>query len=278
MAYSREIIAYQTHSTDGAQLDLLSDDLERNGWELQGNSSNKYDEVILSHQEINQAISIKKLGNRFEFNLPTSRINDDIQLFNSIYEKLGPSIEKLSNIELIEWRTHYTNGIVRRISTTPHEGVLIFASSKRLKKYYAENDFNYEFPSGIIELLKQNIIIAIECLDYCFTTIIETEKFTAISSDLVNHIEFEEDDELLILNHSQFSMICNYNNGDYSNPKGDIKPIHQKTPRVQKMAISKSGNEDSGELIIQFDNTSQSVKVNHLIQIEDIPKHMTFDI
>ena len=227
----------------------------------------------MRHPELDRVMWVYQYDGKYRFELRISRDEDEIHLFKQYYRKIKSSIENLNYILHIEWKTHYSNDIVRRISNVSHEGVLIIASSKRLKEYYTNNKFDYDFPKGINELIDKRIIIAINCWDYDFETIIEIEKFTNINSDLINSIEFEKDDELLILNHSQFTMMCHFNGGDYKQHGDIITPTPIESPGLQRMAFSRSGGDYDGELIIQFENKNKTNDSNRLIVIDEIPTH-----
>lgn len=100
------------------------------------------------------------------------------------------------------------------------EGVLIIASSNALKRKYSNEEFDYNFPEGINELISQNSIIAITNSGgdniigkYSSNQAINYFKFDKV---IKQSIELTDDDELLILSHSDFTMICD-KDGDYTN-------------------------------------------------------------
>ena len=113
------------------------------------------------------------------------------------------------------------------------------------------------------------------CWDYSFQTIVETERITEIDSKLVNFIDFDKDDKLLILHHGQFTMICDDKKGDYTQYgfKDIIINIPIEFSGLQGMTLSRSGDEYEGELIIQFNNNSSTSKANSLLQINEVPTH-----
>ena len=307
MCIRDRIIAYQHPRIKETQLVNLVKDLKANGWlfqgrtdndnltytinsgdwiQLEGNETDKlfsdlssltyensFGGMQLKHPEFERILWVYQYEGKYRFELQISRDENEIHLFNQYFKKLQPAIENLKHILHIEWRTHYSNDVVRRMSNVSHAGVLIIASSKRLKEYYSNNKFNYDFPVGIKDLIDKKIIIAINCLDYDFETILETEKFTRINDTLVSSIEFKEEDELLILNHSQFTMICHYNEGDYSKHGDLITPIQIESPGIQKMSFARSKENYDGEMIIQFNNNEKRNTVNRLIEIDEIPTH-----
>lgn len=212
---------------------------------------------------------------QYTFELQISKDENEKELFKIYYAELESAIRKLKSIIHIEWKTHYSSDVVRSITNQYHEGVLILASAKRLKEYYSSNIFNGKYPDGIKELLEKEIIIAIECGDHSFTTIVETERFSKVNKNLANTIVFHQDDKLLVLHHGQFSMICNHKNGDYAKYgfKDLIISVDIELPGDQEIIISRCGEEEDGELILQFNNIEIANDSNYLIQFQDIPKH-----
>ena len=233
--------------------------------------------IQLRNKKLNRIVWLYQYEYKYRFELQIGSHENEIQIFKELYEELKLSIQKLTAIIHLEWKTHYSNDIIRSMTNQYHEGVLILASSNRLKQYYSANEFNYEFPNGIQELLEKKIIIAINCYDYSFQTIVETERITEISRIFNSFIDFEEDDKLLILHHGQFTMICDNNKGDYTQYgfKDIIINIPIESQRKQGMAFSRSGDDYEGELIIQFDNHSELNDSNSLIEIDDVPTHNT---
>ncbi len=100
------------------------------------------------------------------------------------------------------------------------EGVLVIASSNSLKKEYENKEFDYNFPAGINELISQNSIIAItnsggDNIIAEYDTNKEI-KYSDYDKVIEQSIEFSDNDELLILSHSEFTMICD-KDGNYKN-------------------------------------------------------------
>ena len=169
MGYFREIIAYQHPKIKETQLVSLVKDLNSSGWLLQGRTDNdnliytlnagdwfeidgadtaklfsdleklayenSYGGIQLRHPELDRVMWVYQYDGKYRFELRISRDEDEIHLFKQYYRKIKSSIENLNYILHIEWKTHYSNDIVRKISNVSHEGVLIIASSKRLKEY-----------------------------------------------------------------------------------------------------------------------------------------------
>lgn len=309
MGYFREIIAYQNLKYSKAQIVELVKNLLNDGWNLKCREDNdeieytlnpgdwitielnEKDKLIselsslhidkswggiqLRNEKLNRIVWIYQYEYKYRFELQIGSHENEIQIFKELYEELKPSIQKLAAIIHLEWKTHYSNDIIRSMTNQYHEGVLILASSNRLKQYYSVNEFNYEFPNGVQELLEKKIIIALNCYDYSFQTIVETERITEINSTVKGSIDFEEDDKMLILHHGQFTMICDNNNGDYTQYgfKDIIINIPIESPANQGMIFSRGGDEDEDELIIQFNNQTNSNRGNTLIQIEEVPTH-----
>lgn len=101
------------------------------------------------------------------------------------------------------------------------EGVLVLASSQSLKNKYSRVEFDYSFPSGLAELLNNNSIIALTTSDGDDLNIKvrEGENLNRIKYDkfIEQTLHFTDFDELLILSHAEFTMICSNNKGDYKN-------------------------------------------------------------
>ncbi|WP_165750546.1 hypothetical protein [Cellulophaga sp. Z1A5H] len=102
------------------------------------------------------------------------------------------------------------------------EGVLIIASSNSLKEKYKTEEFNYDFPDGLSQLILNNSIIAITNSggDNLLVEFSLEKELDIIEFDKVieQSIELSENDVLLILSHAEFTMICN-KDGDYKNDK-----------------------------------------------------------
>jgi hypothetical protein len=103
------------------------------------------------------------------------------------------------------------------------EGLLILASANALKAYYSSNEFIYEFPQGVFPLIQVNGVFAliteerVEKLTITEGNQIEIplskEKWQG--NDKAYTISIQEEDELLLLDHSAFTQICSWHQGDY---------------------------------------------------------------
>jgi hypothetical protein len=99
------------------------------------------------------------------------------------------------------------------------DGVLLLCSKKGLKKYFSDKEFNYDFPEGILPLINSGIALAII-----------TESGEEVTGELrimggmndksdyeiasENKFYIEDNDEIFILSHSEFTQVCSNNNGD----------------------------------------------------------------
>lgn len=312
MGYFREIVAYQNPLVKETQISSLIQNLISNGWSVQGRweddsitytlnsgdwitvDENAIEKVIedlskvpyensfcgiqLKHKGINRiAWLYQRDGNyRFELNIATAEFDKEPELFKQYYAEIENSINKLKHILHLEWRSHYDNQVIRSETNIYHEGVLILASSKKLIEYYSSREFDGAFPEGIQDLITSNSIIAINCWDYCFETIIEIDKITDANYGLSSFIEFEEDDKLLFMHHGDFTMTCSNHKGDYEKHGWkSIIPIEVKQPGLQEIKISRSGGDYDGQLLFQFRNRSKTEGSNKLIDIKEIPTHNT---
>ncbi len=128
------------------------------------------------------------------------------------------------------------------------EGVLVIASSKALMSKYSENEFDYNFPGGLAELLKEHQIIALTTnegdsvnLSVSFNTELNHSNFDNVISQ---YLSIKSDDELLILNHAEFTMICDDkgNYKDYSSPIQFSKSIPEGFYKIN-IGIKNTGDE-----------------------------------
>jgi len=98
------------------------------------------------------------------------------------------------------------------------EGLLVIVSSNALKEKYANEAFDYNFPDGIEDLIKKNTIIAITNSngDNLVVEFTKGNNIDIASFDRVieQNLILTDNDELLILSHAEFTMICT-KKGDY---------------------------------------------------------------
>jgi len=172
---------------------------------------------ILNNETLDKVVWLYQHGNNFSFELQiSSNDKDELTWFQKFHNQLSKSIERLKQINHIQWRTDYDNKVIRIQTSLNHEGVLCLCSSNQLKQFYSNNEFDYEYPQGLYELFKHKIAFVIDSKDYDYTIIIETEKITDWKFGLYNTIKFTDKDELLILHHGDFKMICDNHKGDYN--------------------------------------------------------------
>jgi len=107
------------------------------------------------------------------------------------------------------------------------EGVLVLASSSALKDKYNFEEFDYDFPNGFSDLSDSNSIIALTTSEGDdLQVIIQSENSLQKSKYdkvITQYLNIQKSDELLILSHAEFIMICNRKNGDYKEYGWPIK-------------------------------------------------------
>lgn len=230
---------------------------------------------MLHNQKLDKAIWLTQLDNNFSIELQiTSNDEEEIVRFNEFHNEIINGIKKLKHVNYVEWRTDYENKLIRMQTDLNHEGVLILCSSNGLKEFYKKNKFDYEYPQGLYSLFNQKIAIAIDSKDFEYTTIIETVKITDWKSGYYNSIDFSDNDELLVLHHGDFTMICDKHGGDYISYgwKNIISiPIEKKKDQV--ILIAKPKDKEDKRLIFQFTNIERRLNKNYWIEYEGIPTH-----
>lgn len=120
------------------------------------------------------------------------------------------------------------------------EGVLLICSSKALINEYHNKAFDYNFPGGLAKLLGDNSIIALTTSEGDDLAI-ETKKGGSLRrSDfdkiIVQVMHFRAGDELLIMSHADFTMICD-KGGDYRDYRWPIKYSEKIDPGNYKIEI-----------------------------------------
>ena len=97
-------------------------------------------------------------------------------------------------------------------------GVLLICSKKGLQKFYADKKFDYSFPEGILPLINLGIIAALvtESTEEVKGKIIDEAMNEYKGYRLVGeqNLFVEEDDELFVLAHSEFTQICDWHKGN----------------------------------------------------------------
>lgn len=138
-----------------------------------------------------------------------------------------------------------------RIST---EGVLVLASAKRLKEEYTGIEFDYDFPEGLNKLLNERTIIALLTSagdDLVINVNLDDSKTNRVyEKEIEQFIIMEEEDSLLILNHANFTLICDTCNGDFQKFGWPIQKIDNLEPGAYYLMI---GVEDFTQRIEEID-------------------------
>lgn len=272
--YDSGAIQYSINSGDWLELpkteikrfeEILSHQSKNSSWTC----------FMLKNKELDKVVWIYQDGKNFSIELQiTSNDNDKLIWFEKFHNQLLKSIKKLKQVNHIEWRTDYDNKLIRIQTDLRHEGVLCLCSSNQLKKFYSTHKFDHEYPQGLYELFKNKIAFVVDSKDFEYTTIVETEKLTNWDFGYYNSVEFTEKDELLILHHGDFTMICDKHNGDYrSYGWKNIISIPIEKSKDQVMLIAKPKDEDDKRLIIQFTEIESKLKKNRWIEYEGIPTH-----
>jgi len=93
------------------------------------------------------------------------------------------------------------------------EGVLILASAQALRTEYHNKKFNYDFPEGLNDLLSDHRIIALTTnngnnilVEFYIDQELPKSEY---SKQIKQFIRIQEFDELLVLSHADFTMLCN---------------------------------------------------------------------
>ncbi|OVE55947.1 hypothetical protein [Chryseobacterium mucoviscidosis] len=99
------------------------------------------------------------------------------------------------------------------------EGVLIFANTTKCKNYYSDKEFNYDYPDGLSELLKQGIIHiittdeAVERVDFVFNKE-EIDRNRWEFHNSYNYLKAEPGDQIRAVSHADFTQMCHHHKGD----------------------------------------------------------------
>lgn len=97
------------------------------------------------------------------------------------------------------------------------EGVLVLCSKIGLQKYFADKEFDYTFPEGILPLVNLGIVVALvtESGDEVKGKVIDEAMNEYKGYRLLGqqNLFIEEEDELYVLSHSEFTQICSNNKG-----------------------------------------------------------------
>ncbi len=308
MGFSREIVLRQNPNYKSSQIELLYNSLVKGDFHPFDDSGfvhfkidneeisslpaddkglNEQTKAIKNAQENNLPISIQfthkinqrnitliNRGDEYRFHLEIRTSDDQFKLFYEFYDSLKKSIPMEFHKNRIDWISNYNEEVIRCETDMHHEGVLILCSSNRLKEYYKDKEYNYDYPNGLSDLLRQKRLIAIDSKDYQYSTILEREKITEWSFGYYNSIDFTDNDELLILHYGDFTMICDNHNGDYkSYGWKHIIALPIEKEKEQVMLIAKPKEDIDKRVVIQFTNTNRRQNKNNWIEYEGIPTH-----
>lgn len=101
---------------------------------------------------------------------------------------------------------------------TETEGVLILVSKKGLYQYYQDKEFEYRYPEGLLPAINAGVILPIttESTDTIEVILRSEEDFDSIEGTEFGQCKLflEEEDSLQLLNHADFTMICDYHKGN----------------------------------------------------------------
>ena len=107
------------------------------------------------------------------------------------------------------------------------EGVLVLTSAKGLANTYKNKTFDYSFPEGLADILEAHVAIALQTSDGDELVIEFEDEETDETPDneIIRYIRLASEDELLVLSHADFTMICSNNQGDYRQYGRSIEKI-----------------------------------------------------
>lgn len=230
--------------------------------------------VQFTHKVNNRNATLIQENNIYKFHLEIKTADNQNEMFHQFNSSIKNCTPNEFHQNRIEWISNYNEEVIRCETDMYHEGVLTLCSSNRLHEFYKENKFNYEYPHGLYELFKEKIVIAVDSKDYEYTSIVETEKISNLKSGYHNSINFTDEDELLILHHGDFTMICDNHKGDYKSYgwKHVIRiPIEKKKDQV--ILVAKPEDLMDKKVIFQFVNIERRQDKNYWIEYEGIPTH-----
>jgi hypothetical protein len=159
------------------------------------------------------------------------------------------------------------------------EGVLVIASSSALKSEYSEKEFDYDFPNGLSRLLDKNNVIALttsEGDDLKITIELDTPiDWTKYEKVINQYLTItDENDELLIMSHAEFTMICRHKKGDYKKYGQSLEFVNRLKKGLYKIEIGIIYTGDDYDK----HQTSFNLKINISETQEDVNSNEVFDI
>ncbi len=157
------------------------------------------------------------------------------------------------------------------------EGVLVLASAKALSETYQQQEFNYDFPEGLSELLGKRAIIALQTssgdeLILDFDNSHESEG--ELEKEINQYITLAADDELLILSHAEFTQICSQNKGDYRQYRSEVEKAESMESgtyhvNVKVYSLDFDDYEAYFKLVISMAKVEVADSVNEVVEISD---------
>jgi hypothetical protein len=111
------------------------------------------------------------------------------------------------------------------------EGVLLIASTNALKRYYADKAFDYDFPEGLYDLIRQGKLFAvitqesISELSIHFENASEEDLEGYIFLNDHNYFEAEDNDTVLIPDHAYFTQLCDWEKGNFEVFDAELPPV-----------------------------------------------------
>lgn len=133
------------------------------------------------------------------------------------------------------------------IETFDTEGVLMLVNTSKCKQYYADKEFEYSYPEGLSELIKQGIIHIItttetvENLNFVFDKAeIDLNKWAYKES--YNYLDVENGEPIQLISHAAFTQMCSSYKGDldaYIENDWRIRNLLNREAKIEKQALEK---------------------------------------
>ncbi|AWH86640.1 hypothetical protein HYN59_16675 [Flavobacterium album] len=121
------------------------------------------------------------------------------------------------------------------------DGVLVIANTTKLKGTFPINGFNYDYPEGLSELIKNGTIHIIttdgdvKAISFVFDKEeVDTAKWKLNDSN--NYLKVEEGDEVRLMAHGDFTRVCDWKGGDFGayvdDSPFDTKRLLKSMPKI----------------------------------------------
>lgn len=127
------------------------------------------------------------------------------------------------------------------------EGVLVLASAKGLANEYKNKTFDYAFPEGLADILDQHIAIALQTSDGDELVIEFEETDETPDNEIIRYIRLAAEDELLVLCHLDFTMICSNHHGDYKQYNRPVEKLESIEKGLYEVKIKVWNPKDADE-------------------------------